>query len=184
MFVDIKFTEETRDVIERARPSDNLFLERRSGDLLGDPALRDGVGRFRWCHIDGDHTGYSTAEDLHTCAHLVSERGLICVDDFFNFKYPQLTAAVYDFLIANPLRFRMLFCGFNKCYICRAPDYAAYEKDIRENLFGHLREHGLKTQLFKTSYSFDSGCFSVHPHSSPTGYDVHGMDEDPTFVPA
>jgi len=194
IFVDINLPEEIRNLIGRAKPENNIFLERRSGDLLSERALRESPGGFRWCHIDGDHTGYSTADDLHTAAYLIRERGIICVDDFFHFRYPQLTAAVYGFLRDHASRFRMLFCGANKCYICRAGAYAAYERDIRDNLAAQIQAYesdiranlaaqiqALKTQIYKTSYSSDNGCFSMWVRNSDR--EVHGMDENPDFVP-
>jgi predicted O-methyltransferase YrrM len=182
VFVDIYLPAETREALRRARRGNIVFLERRSADLLTDAALHDKGAQFRWCHIDGDHTGYSTAQDLVSSAALVGERGIICVDDFFSFRYPQLTAAVYDFLAANRLRFRMLLCGANKCYICRAPAYAAYEKDIKENLPQYLRAHQTDYQVYKTSYSFDDGCYSIG-----AGYldrPIYGLDENPDIIPA
>src|SRR3974377_1211837 len=118
VFVDISLPSETQTLIRRAKPENNTFLEPRLCNLLAEPMLRESPGAFRWCHIDGDYTGYFTSQDLHTAAHLVGERGIICVDDFFNFRYPQLTAAVYLFLSDFQTRFRMLFCGANKCYLC------------------------------------------------------------------
>jgi hypothetical protein len=40
----------------------------------------------------------------------MKEDGIICMDDFFNPIYPQVTAAVYKFLFDNPLTIRW-FCA-------------------------------------------------------------------------
>ncbi|MBZ5601942.1 MAG: class I SAM-dependent methyltransferase [Acidobacteriia bacterium] len=167
--------------VRRIRSSNNIFLKIRSADALRDPKLRDAPGSCRWIHVDGDHTGYSATQDLHTAAHLVSERGIICVDDFFNFRYPQVTAAVYRFLFDHPLEFRMLFCGATKCYIVRAGAYAAYEKEVRQSLPAHLELCGWKKQIYKTTYSSDMGCFAMWlgEHTKP----IYGMDENPDFIP-
>src|SRR5581483_8963163 len=123
----------------------------------------------------------SATGDLRTAAHLIAERGIICVDDFFNFRYPQVTAAVYRFLFEHPLEFRMLFCGATKCYLVRAGAYAMYEAEIREGLASHLEQCGYKLQLYKTSYSSDMGCFAmwIGEHHNP----IYGMDENPDFIP-
>jgi Methyltransferase domain len=181
VFVDISLAEETRKLIRRAKPQNNIFLERRSCDLLAERILRESPGAFRWCHIDGDHTGYSTSQDLHTAAYLTSEQGIICVDDFFSFRYPQLTAAVYAFLSDFQPRFRMLFCGANKCYLCRANAYALYESDIRDRLARHIKSCDLKMQIYKTSYSSDDGCFSMWLAADDRP--MYGMDENPDLVP-
>jgi len=181
VFVDLNFRDQARDAIQKARPGQNVFLEQRSCDILREPLLRNSAGGFRWCHIDGDHTGYSTTQDLCTAAYLVGERGIICVDDFFNFRYPQLTSAVYQFLNADSARFRMLFCGANKCYICRAQAYASYEHEIRESMAAHIRLHDLTVQLYKTSFSYDGGCFSMWLGDQQRA--VYGMDENPDVIP-
>ncbi len=180
-FVDISLPKDTQNLIKRAKLRNCVFLERRSGNLLSEGALRESLGGFRWCHIDGDHTGYSTTQDLYSAAYLVSENGIICVDDFFNLRYPQLTAAVYAFLGVHASQFRMLFCGANKCYICRASGYAAYERDIRDSLAAHIRAHNLQAQIYKTSYSSDNGCFSMWMRDGDR--EVYGMDENPDVIP-
>jgi hypothetical protein len=181
VFVDLAIPEDTRNLILGVKREGTTFLERRSCDLLAEPALREAPNSFRWCHIDGDHTGYSTLQDLGTAAYLTNERGIICVDDFFNIRYPQLTAAVYQFLQDHGSRFRMFFCGANKCYICRAGAYAAYEGYIRNNLAAQLRANDIEGNVFKTSYAYDYGCFSLGKPEG--GRPVHGMDENPDFVP-
>ncbi len=181
VFVDINLPRETQNLITRAKPQNNLFMECRSAELLSERELRESPGSFRWCHIDGDHTGYSTAQDLDTAAYLVGESGIICVDDFFNGRYPQLTAAVYEFLNNHKSRFRMVFCGANKCFICRSGFYAAYEREIRDRLAAHLRSFEVKMQIYKTSYASDNGCFSLW---TPDGdRSIYGMDENPDFIP-
>jgi hypothetical protein len=180
-FVDISLPKETQNLITRAKPQNCVFLERRSGNLLSERALRESPGGFRWCHIDGDHTGYATTQDLQSAAYLVSEDGIICVDDFFSVRYPQLTAAVYAFLGDHASQFRMLFCGANKCYFCSASAYAAYEHDIRDRVVAHIRSYNLQGQIYKTSYSSDNGCFSMGMGDCKR--EVYGMDENPDFIP-
>jgi hypothetical protein len=116
VFVDISPMPESEAAIRKFRPANNLFLQCRSGDLMSHRELREAAGTFRWCHVDADHTGYSTMHDMEVAAYLLRESGIICIDEFFNFRYPQLTAAVYQFLAARPFDFKMLFCGANKCY--------------------------------------------------------------------
>ena len=70
----------------------------RSDNIVAVRKIKDAAGVVRFFHIDGDHTGYATENDLHIAASCVGERGIICVDDFMNPRYPQLIAAVYRFL--------------------------------------------------------------------------------------
>jgi hypothetical protein len=181
VFVDLNSMSDAQLAISRIRADNNVFLQCRSADLLAEPMLRDHSHSFRWCHIDGDHTGYSTFQDLLTAAYLLNEGGIICVDDFFNFRYPQLTAAVYRFLHSNQLQYQMLFCGANKCYLCRPAFYVRYEARIRDDLYRQLRSHQIHTQMYKTSYSSDMGCFAIG--LGDCNRTIYGMDENPQFVP-
>jgi hypothetical protein len=181
VFVDLWLPEDIQNLIHRAKPHNCLFLQRRSSDLLAEETIRNSPYSFRWCHIDGDHTGYAAARDLCAAAYLTSEMGIICVDDFFNLRYPQLTAAVYAFLSDRDLEFRMLFCGANKCYICRSPAYRQYEAYLRAHLVTHIQLHQIESQIYKTSFAHDRGCFSMW---TPDGdRPIYGMDENPDFVP-
>ena len=134
----------------------------------------------RWFHIDGDHSGFSTTTDLEIAAHMLGEQGLICVDDFFNPRYPQLAASVFRFLFSRPT-FKLLLCGANKAFICHASDYALYEDLIRRKLAKHMKLLGMSVTLAKTSYAHDFGCFAIEPRWMDR--DNIGRDEDFDDIP-
>lgn len=159
---DIGPIDECLAMLTTFRPgTNNVYLRCRSAELLAQPVVREHAGSFRWVHVDGDHTGYSTFRDLETAASLVHSRGIICVDDFMNFRYPQLSAAVYRFLFANSFRFKIVLCGDNKAYICEASSYDFYESLVRRQFSPKLRQHGCQqVQLNKSSCIHDFGCFS------------------------
>lgn len=175
-FLDLHETPGAKAAVEKIRSANNHFLKMNSADALNDPALAAARGALRWIHIDGEHTGYATRTDLHTAAALLSDGGLICVDDFFSFKYPQLTAAVYSFLFERPMEFRMVMAAANKCYICRAGWAARYDAYIREHAVSHLSVGDNEWTLARTSYLHDFGCFTVIARNK--GRDVVGLDRD------
>lgn len=122
--------------------------------------LRKWRGTVRWFHIDGDHSGFSTANDLALAASFLGDKGIISVDDFMSERYPQLCGEVFRFLFSNPT-FKMVLSGCNKCYIVRSKDYALYESHIREDLARHLRDWEARVVVAKTSYAHDLGCWTV-----------------------
>jgi hypothetical protein len=128
---DIHSMETAAAAIETFRPMNNIYIEGRSAELAADQRIAPYKGHFRWIHVDGDHTGHAAFQDLQLAGASLSERGIICIDDFFNFRYPQVTAAVYRFLFDEVFGFTMLYCGANKCYLCRPSAYALYENLIR-----------------------------------------------------
>jgi Methyltransferase domain len=138
-------------------------------------------GSVRFFHIDGSHTGFATLNDLRMADRFLGDRGIICVDDFPNRRYPQLIAAVYKFLFDNDPIYKMVLCGINKCFIVRAADYTFYESAIRTHLLGHLKIAGHDMTLSKSSYAHDMGCFSIlHKWN---GLDHWGLDDDPSYLP-
>lgn len=160
-FLDLHKTPDARKIISSVKSENVHHLQMNSVNALRDPGLAAHKGALRWVHIDGEHTGYATAADLLTASHLLSEDGVICVDDFFSFKYPQLTAAVYQFLLNNPFSFRMFLASENKCYLCRSNAVQMYDDEIRTRAIGamQLAENGWT--LTRTSYLHDFGCFSI-----------------------
>jgi hypothetical protein len=136
-------------------------------------------GKIRFFHVDGEHSGSGTYADLTLAAEMVGSRAIISVDDFGNMRYPQLHAGIYRFLFQRP-DFRMVLCGANKAYICRAEDFVLYDDLIKANLVGFLTALGLPVSLARTSYAHDFGCFAVQP--AVPDQPLIGRDEDPETI--
>lgn len=175
-FLDLHKVPAAEERILSAKPENAHFLTMNSANALRDQRLAKARGTLRWVHIDGEHTGYATATDLATAAHLLSDNGVICVDDFFSFKYPQLTAAVYQFLLDNPFAFKMFLVSANKCYICRSNTVHMYDDYIREHVIEDMGLTDNSWTLTRTSYIHDFGCFSIIPRNKDR--DFVGLDRD------
>ena len=88
--------------------------------------LQELHGRCRWVHVDGEHTGFACSHDLALADRLLDDRGLVAVDDFLSPRYPQVAAAVFNYLQLHPFSFRLFLCGFFKAYLARPKHAAAY----------------------------------------------------------
>lgn len=175
-FLDLHEVPQARERLATAKPDNIHFLKMNSVDALRDESLSRMRGSLRWVHIDGEHTGYATRADLDTAAYLLSAQGIICVDDFFSFKYPQLTAVVYQFLLENPFTFKMFLASGNKCYICRSSAVQAYDDFIRAHLIEHMKLEENGWTLARSSYLHDFGCFSIIPRNKERNF--VGLDRD------
>lgn len=136
--------------------------------------------QFRWIHIDGEHTGHAVANDLTLANDLLSNEGLMCIDDFFNPAYPQISAATHMWLANHPFELELILCGDNKAYLSR-PTYAyKYMEPIRHQLSPELKTRGYTGfTLFKTPPTGDSNCWGI---GSRRGDRDHcGPDADPDF---
>lgn len=160
---------------------DVKFIHEKSSDLWKSPEIARKRRQFRWIHIDGEHTGHAVANDLNLAADLLSNEGVICVDDFFNPAYPQISAATYMWLANHPFELEMILCGENKVYLAR-PTYAyQYLNLIRQRLAADLKSRGYtEFTLFKTSPTGDANCWGIGPRRAER--DLYGLDADPDFI--
>ena len=157
------------------------FVHEKSSSLWKKPDIAGQQRSFRWIHVDGEHTGHAVANDLALAASLLSDEGLICIDDFFNPAYPQISAATYLWLANHPFELELVLCGDNKAYLCR-PTYAyKYLELIRQQLAPELMARGYTTfTLFKTSPTGDSNCWGIAPRRGERDY--YGLDADPDLI--
>ena len=54
--------------------------------------------RFRFVHVDGGHSFESAIGDLRICRDHVLPLGVVAIDDYMHIRWPEVTAAVRDFL--------------------------------------------------------------------------------------
>jgi hypothetical protein len=69
---------------------------------------------LRCIHLDGDHKAEMVQDDLLLANALLNDEGIICVDDFFNSRYPSLTYAHCLFLEQHRNELQMFLGGFNR----------------------------------------------------------------------
>jgi ubiquinone/menaquinone biosynthesis C-methylase UbiE len=161
VLIDINPCQEALDRVASVKSSGVEFFQTASHAAKHERTITDLAGKYRFIHIDGDHSGYNVTNDLIFAADVMKEDGIICMDDFFNPIYPQVTAAIYKFLFDNPLTMKMVLCGGNKCFLVKASSYRLYENLIRSYYMDHGAMNGLNISLHKSTYSHDMGCFSM-----------------------
>ena len=104
------------------------------------------------------------------------------MDDFFNPAYPQVTAATFQYLLANPFGLTLFLCGHNKGYLCRPTAAQAYLQMIAARLSKDLAARGFRDlTVFKTTQPSDMNCFGVQGRFR--NMDYYGLDSDPTKLP-
>jgi hypothetical protein len=79
---------------------------------------------FDIIHCDGAHTQSSVNKDLINVLPMLTENGLLVIDDLFYHSYPGVTAAAFSFIEKNQLA-PFLFTE-KKLYVCRANYYQYY----------------------------------------------------------
>jgi hypothetical protein len=95
-FIDIAATQEWRAGM--AGPySDKTNVQFMTGNSL-HMNVADMPSQCRWIHIDGGHLYQHVANDLALTADSLAEGGVIVLDDFFEIRWPDVTAAILQFL--------------------------------------------------------------------------------------
>jgi len=182
VFVDPMPLDEVRNCISAVVPSTRChYLKEFSQFLPRHPFLSEGARAFRWIHIDGEHTAQAVSNDLAIAELLLSDRGMIIMDDFFNAGYPQVTQAVFQFLNAQPGRLALVMCGFSKAYLCRPRAARDYLKFISSSLYREMKERKCgQVTIWKTTEPGDMNTFGVTDRYMD--FDYRGPDWDDQHV--
>ncbi len=123
VLIDPALRREAVEAVESVHAANNIQIRDFSQNLHEHPALTSRGGRIRWIHIYGEHSGPAVRNDLEIADALIAPGGIICLDDFFTPAYPQVTAAVFEFLARHQDRLQLFLIGYNKGYsaVARTP---------------------------------------------------------------
>ena len=182
VFVDMQEMEEARSRITQIVPDAKcVYLQRISHQLIYQPEVLQIAGKARWVHIDGEHTSEAVMSDLDSADVLIERGGMVVVDDFFFAAYPQVTQAVFQFLMTRPNRFSLVLSGFNKAYLCRPIAAHAYLEFIKNSLYAEMSSRGFgKITIWKTTESSDMNTFGITDQYLE--FEYRGLDWNPSRI--
>lgn len=172
VLVDPMLRREATDVIQGIDISGEVvFIRDFSENLAGHPQVMSRAGRFRWIHVDGDHSLRAVTNDLEISEQLLSEDGVICLDDFMSPCYPQVTIAVVRFLERREGVLTLFLCGFGKGYICRTGAARTYLEYLRDRLLDDLERRDIpEVTVCKTTDPDELNCFGLVPRKRQFRY--------------
>jgi predicted O-methyltransferase YrrM len=177
------FVEEARKVLSKFAAAKFEILKVRSSDTRSWALTSRYTHALRWIHIDGDHKAEAVWNDLLLANDLLADTGIICVDDFFNPGYPQLTYTVDRFLEQNRAQLQLFLCGYNKGYLARPGAMQKYLEAIRQDLARAITTRGFTDfTIFKTDYPNVVNAFGV-VHGRWGDFEYYGLDENPKEIP-
>lgn len=180
VLVDPALRREAIDGVERVHPNNNILLRARSDEIRDRPELVARRARFRWIHIDGEHTGRAVLNDMALASELLAPSGIMCLDDFFAPSYPQITRATFDFLSQAP-EFQLFLLGYRKGFICHAAMVQTYLRFVRDELVSAYRQRRFDDfTICKTTDPDDMNCFGVVERRGTL--DWKGPDHDPASI--
>lgn len=99
----------------------------------------------RYISIDGGHTRQHVINDLYIAESLISEDGIIIVDDFLHPHWLGVTDGTIEFIGRGTSIVPFAF-GYNKLYMCKISSHHKFYEAIRNSQFNHEEEslHGCK----------------------------------------
>lgn len=157
-------------------------FQKPSRALFKHPEYRNMLSSFRWIHIDGKHSAQDVSVDLRLADDLLNDMGMVVLDDFFHEGYPQVTQAVYQFLLTRPSSFSLLLCGHRKGYLCRPLALARYAEYVRTSLHRDLVGRGFdQLTIWKTTESADCQTFGITERF--LAFDYRGPDWSQQTIP-
>lgn len=86
--------------------------------------------KYRIISIDGCHTKDATYKDIDNCSKLLTDYGVIIIDDYFNNHWPGVKAGTDLFLSENN-NFRVFYFSANKFMICHKKYFDIYNDKFK-----------------------------------------------------
>lgn len=103
---------------------------------------------FDLIHIDGSHTRQYVLYDLDMAKKALKHSGVIMMDDFYSLEYPQITQAVYEWLVKNQ-DMVLFFTGFFKGFICYLDQYKHYVDKILMHMLADIKNYNCSDDVYK-----------------------------------
>jgi hypothetical protein len=119
------------------------IIKKDSIQLTRADFYRGKRSNIRLFSVDGSHTPGHTFADLTTAAQLITEGGLIFLDDFYNPEWPGVQEGFYRFLANSSIDVAPFAYGNHKLYLCKKSYHTRYlafvENDLRSFLLNYKR---------------------------------------------
>lgn len=112
-------------------PLQNVFIIARSSLEVLPGDILDECGRARLVSIDGGHTKQCTVNDLRLIENIMTDEGIVVIDDYFNYDWPDISIGVSEYLLDPGSRLRPFAISANKLYFASAEKGALYRSELR-----------------------------------------------------
>ncbi len=117
------------------------------------PSINKYFGKTMVMHSDGSHFYDNVYSDMTLAHKLLTEDGLLILDDFGNPHYPQVQAAAYTYLAAFPGHFSFFMTGENKAFLCRPNRHKDFINYVLAYFPDQMETIGHPVLISKTDYN-------------------------------
>jgi hypothetical protein len=127
--------------------------------------------RIRFLSLDGGHSQETVTVDLKIAEAVLNADGVVAFDDFFNPWYPEVTAALFDYLngptalvpFALAVNFGPPSRGASKIFLCHEPVVGRYRAALRGTLRRNLRKERRWQGFAIDVFDFEKGVYKFDP---------------------
>ena len=125
--------EESRKVsnlIKTIYPNDHQDVEITIGDSKNTNPFESN-GPFRMFYVDGDHKYESALNDLIIASKVLSDKGVIFIDDYENPRYGKDVTRAINYFLKNNTKFELGFCTCQTAWIVENSETDNLLKELR-----------------------------------------------------
>ncbi len=127
--------------------NDRLVFRRSRSCADGLDALVPGP--YRWIHVDAGHDHKSVWDDLTTWAPKLADAGILVLDDFFNFRWAEVSDALFKYLYASKHNLAPLCMGWNKAYFTTKAWHKTLYGDFMTSAFREYMSRHLDLEYYE-----------------------------------
>jgi hypothetical protein len=126
------------------------IIARSSFDVRREDIV-ERCGSVRLASIDGGHTKECTINDLRLIESVLTEHGIIIVDDYFNSHWPDVSAGVAEYLLNRESELLPFAISPNKLYLTARANSAFYRAQLRQrfSVFKVSRMFGADVDVYQ-----------------------------------
>ena len=128
-----------RAAIERLFPAYE-FLHMDAKDILRRPDRRSLHRAFKFIHLDSGHGFSDTISEMNICDTMLSDDGLLVLDDFTNLNFSQIIAGLYRYLWTTRTDLEVALVTSEKAVLCRRKHFPLYESYFLNRIADDMKD--------------------------------------------
>jgi hypothetical protein len=104
--------------------------------------LRKHRKSVRFCHIDASHTFDATMHEMALADYVLSDNGVLILDDYTNLHYSQILAATFKYLFTTRTNLVLFLVTGEKAYLCRRDAFPLYAQFVLGEMRSQMSDRG------------------------------------------
>jgi len=114
---------------------DRVTIDTRPSEQVGSSDILDAADPVRFFSVDGGHWAEVVKSDLTLAESTISEHGVIALDDFHRFEWPEVSKGLWEWEQQKEKDLVPFAIGYNKLYLCQSSWVGFYQKKCVEDAF-------------------------------------------------